>query len=47
MMFHPSTIKSDNKNSIHGKIDLDLLTNQGIKKVIKKEGIELINYNEL
>ncbi len=47
MMFHPSMFKHDDKNSIYGKIDLDLLTNQKIKKVIKEENIQLISYKEL
>jgi len=39
-MFHPSTFKQ-------GVIDMELLTNETIKKVIKEEAIELITYKEL
>lgn len=47
LMFHPSLFKIEDKNSIYGKIDLDLLTNQEIRKVIKEENIQLISYKEL
>ena len=46
-MFHPSLLNSDNNNSLYGKIDLDLLTNEEIKRTIEEEGIELISYDEL
>lgn len=47
MMFHPSLFKLGDKNSTYGKIDLDLLTTHEIKKIIKGENIQLINYNQL
>lgn len=46
-MFHPSLFKLTDRNSLYGKIDLDLLTNKDIKRIIKEENIELITYNEL
>lgn len=46
-MFHPSLFSLENKESMFGKIDLDLLTNKDIKRIIKEEHIELISYKEL
>lgn len=46
-VFHPSLLKLRNDKSIYGKIDLDMLTNHNIKKVIKEENIRLISYNQL
>lgn len=46
-MFHPSLFKLGDEKSVYGKIDLDLLTNQEIKKIIKEENIQLISYKEL
>ena len=47
IMTHPSLFNTEDKNSIYGKIDLDILTNENIKKLIKEESIELITYKEL
>lgn len=46
-IFHPSLFKLGDEKSVYGKIDLDLLINPEIKKVIKEEGIQLISYKEL
>lgn len=47
IFFHPSSFRVGDEKSIYGKIDLDLLTNQEIRKIIKEENIQLISYKEL